>query len=90
MKRNFYSGSLTLLLCFCFLGCKKESVPKITIKLEYLAEGGYYNDDIQAVPSGLILGSNGPYAFDINKTYNLEYKAGANFGVIRVQKIHRN
>ena len=83
MIRIIFISLLVAGIVVCFLGCKKESLPKVTIKLEYLAAGGYYNDDIEAVPSGLTLGSNGPYVFDINKTYTLEYKAGASFNVIR-------
>jgi hypothetical protein len=64
-----------------FVSCEKdEAVPEappknyVTIKIEYLGEGGMYTDDIATVPHGLSLGSNGPYEFDANRSYTIQYK----------------
>lgn len=67
--------------------CKKEeksSVAHVKVKIDYLGSGGYYNDDIDGVPSGLVLGSNGPYNVDPNKTYTLTYKAASNFNEVHI------
>jgi hypothetical protein len=77
----------TILLAVTFLpGCVKEAPLEkeitLTIQLDYIGGGGYYNDNIAAVPSGLIIGSNGPFTIDKDQTYTLEYKADANFPVI--------
>jgi hypothetical protein len=78
---------VTALLATSFLtGCIKETPLEkettLTIQLDYIGGGGYYNDNIAAVPSGLIIGSNGPFTIDKDQTYTLEYKADANFPVI--------
>jgi hypothetical protein len=71
-----------------FASCKKEDLtPKtaqVKVKIDYLGSGGYYNDNIDGVPSGLVIGTNGPYTADPAKQYTLEYKANSNFGVATI------
>jgi len=77
-----------LLLCATVLvfmsGCKKEVIDdgmaRVKIKIDYLGAGGYYNDDMAGVPSGLIVGVNGPFEVDPDGSYTLTYKAASNYG----------
>ena len=65
----------------------KDVAPKMSqvkVKLDYLGTGGYYNDDIDGVPNGLVLGTNGPYTADPKKKYTLEYRASSSFGVATI------
>ena len=71
-----------LLVSVELCSCTKDKLAKITIQIDYIGAGGYYNDNIDAVPTGLNIGSNGPYTADPDKTYTLEYKADNNFPVI--------
>jgi hypothetical protein len=74
------------LFALLFTGCKKEEeeiVPKmakVKIKIDYLGTGGYYNDNIDGVPTGLVIGTNGPFTADPDRSYTLTYKAASNFG----------
>jgi hypothetical protein len=73
---------IATLLFVCVIGCKKEEVPKKTyvkVQIDYIGSGGYYNDNINGVPSGLIVGTNGPYEIDPGTQYHLQYKAASNF-----------
>jgi hypothetical protein len=74
--------STLLVLSLCFAECTKRQDSSVKIQIDYLGSGGYYNDNIDAVPTGLTLGVNGPYPADPDKTYTLEYKASDNFPVI--------
>lgn len=79
---KFRISILTAFLFFCLIGCKKEEVPKKTfvkVQIDYLGAGGYYNDNIDGVPSGLTIGTNGPYEIDPDTRYHLQYKAASNF-----------
>lgn len=70
-------------------GCKKDSsvtpkVAHIKVKIDYLTSGGYYNDNIDGIPTGLVVGVNGPFDVDPSKKYYMEYKAGSNWNVARI------
>lgn len=71
-------------LILLFASCKKESshsstTAKVIVMLDYLGSGGYYNDNIDGVPSGLTLGANGPFTVSTTKAYTMVYKANDNF-----------
>lgn len=51
----------------------------VTIQIDYLGSGGYYNDNISGVPYGLVQGSNGPYEFDASQQYHIEYKPSSSW-----------
>jgi hypothetical protein len=89
MKKISKSIAVTLfgIMSMAFLqwGCTKDKMSQVKIQIDYSGTGGYYNDNIDAVPSGLIVGENGPYTADPDKTYTLEYKASSNFSVITKQ-----
>lgn len=83
----FYQKKVWLYLLACigiafFSSCQKEKATQLTVQIDYIGAGGYYNDDIKGVPTGLIVGSNGPYTVDPGQTYTLEYKADDNFPVV--------
>lgn len=76
--------SLVILLIAIAIGScsKKDTLPKtaqVKIKIDYLGSGGYYNDNIDGVPSGLVIGTNGPFTVDPSKKYWMVYKANSNF-----------
>lgn len=62
--------------------CQKEKKTQVMVNIEYIGSGGYYNDNIEGVPSGLVIGENGPFPADPDKTYTIEYQADENFPVI--------
>lgn len=78
-----------------FTACKKEeNIPQsseppyvnVKVMLDYLGTDGYYNDNIEGIPSGLTVGaSNGPYKVTVDKTYTIEYKASSSFPVLTYQ-----
>lgn len=74
--------AVLLVVGFCLSQCTKQQSSSVKIQIDYLGSGGYYNDNIDAVPTGLTLGINGPYPADPDKTYTLEYKADENFPVL--------
>lgn len=81
MKSIFFVAFI--LTAIALFGCKKENaMTQVKIQIDYLGAGGYYNDNISGVPSGLSLGSNGPYPADPGQTYTVTYKADDNFPVI--------
>jgi hypothetical protein len=80
MKSKFFLVILAVLL----LGaCKKDvesDSASLKIKIDYMGDGGYYDDNIDGVPQGLSLGMNGPFTTSAKKSYSMVYKANANFG----------
>ena len=76
---------LSIVIAFLQTGCTKEKMAQVSIKIDYLGAGGFYNDDIDGVPVGLSLGINGPYSADPERTYTIEYQADENFPVITRQ-----
>lgn len=80
MKSKFFIVAAITLL---FLeGCKKDVTPsnaQVKIKIDYLGDGGYYNDNIDGVPQGLTLGVNGPFTVSPDKKYTMTYRANSNY-----------
>ncbi len=75
-----------LLLSVIFASCEKDEeeiyvppVNYVTVKIDYLGDGGSYNDNINGVPYGLEIGSNGPYIFDAPQTYTISYRPSNNW-----------
>lgn len=83
--RRFLKTKIVLVSLFvgtiAIYGCKKEKLPELWIEIEYMGDGGFYNDDIESVPYNLMLGLNGPFRYEPYKTYNIQYKADRDFGV---------
>jgi hypothetical protein len=79
--------AFTFVLAF-LTGCKKQDtgpqLAKVKVVIDYLGSGGYYNDNIDGIPSGLVVGTNGPFDVDPSKDYFLEYKAGSSWNAIRI------
>ncbi len=80
MKTGFFIiASLAFLM---LAGCNKEVVSntaQVKIKLDYLGDGGYYNDNIDGVPQDLDLGVNGPFTVSTAQKYTMVYKANSDF-----------
>lgn len=80
MKTTFLIiASFALLM---FAGCKKvvtSTTAQVKIKIDYLGDGGYYNDDIDGVPQGLTLGINGPFKVSTTGKYTMVYRANSDF-----------
>ena len=61
----------------------KEQLPArktyVKVKLDYIGNEGYYNDNIRGVPPGLVVGTNGPFVIDATQQYQLQHKASALF-----------
>lgn len=80
--------AIAMLLVVLMTGCQKEEITpaKTTVKiqLDYLEAGGYYNDNISGVPSGLVLGTNGPFEIEPDIQYHIQYRASSNFPEVTI------
>ncbi len=77
---------MLLLLASCDPGdiFLEPETAKVKIRIEYLGAGGYYNDNMDAVPYNLALGVNGPFEVDPDATYKISYKADYNFPEVQL------
>ena len=92
--KNLYVITAVIFAC-CFCSCKKEDAPdkeieiptvNVKVAIDYVGSGGYYDDDIESVPSGLIVGTtNGPFKVPLTKTYTIRYKANNSFKELTYQ-----
>lgn len=88
MKKATYLLILSFFTAILSGGCQKDEImdPEVKVQIDYLGNGGYYNDDIDGVPSGLAVGTvNGPYDAKSGQAYTIEYKADNRFGVVTLQ-----
>lgn len=85
MKKIFLALLMGVAISGIF-GCEKDvtvETAEVYVQLDYIGSGGYYNDNIDGVPSGLQIGSlNGPYPAEPGRTYTIEYQASSSFPVI--------
>ncbi len=63
--------------------CKKDvttsNLTRVVVQIDYLGDGGYYNDNIDGIPYGLYVGTNGPFEVDASKSYSIEYYPNNNW-----------
>jgi hypothetical protein len=81
MKQKFFLLAIltTVLLGSCQKDLVRTNLAHVIVQIDYLSDGGSYNDNIDGVPYGLRVGSNGPFEVDASKNYWIEYYPNSNW-----------